>query len=79
MWVRILDRKPNLHIALQSALDCSEATGLVNSIWNVGELPIRWLSSDSAHVVHTEIIQRPCDLDLLLGIEKGVGKLFALP
>jgi hypothetical protein len=30
------------------------------------------------HIINTKIIQRLGDLNLLLGIEKGIGKLFAL-
>lgn len=31
------------------------------------------------HVVGTKVIQSPGDLNLLLGIKKGVGELLALP
>lgn len=30
------------------------------------------------HVVHTEVVQRLGDLNLLLSIEEGIGELFAL-
>jgi hypothetical protein len=34
--------------------------------------------SAMTHVVHTEVIESPGDLDLLLGIEESVGKLLTL-
>ena len=30
------------------------------------------------HIVHTKVIEGPGDLDLLLGIKKGIGELLAL-
>ena len=71
--------KPSLQIASQSALDCSDAAGEVNSIYakNISrshEYVIQFVT----HIVNSKIIQRLGNLNLLLGVEEGIGKLFAL-
>jgi hypothetical protein len=71
--------KPNLQIASQSSLDCSEAAGEVNSIFApsyqyVYGIHRRYVT----HIVHTKVVQRLGDLNLLLGIEEGIGELFTL-
>lgn len=79
MCVRILAFKPSLQIASQSSLDCSEAAGLVNSIYeryqnktspeNLGRI---------SHIIHPEVVQGFCNFDFLGRVEESIGKLFAL-
>lgn len=79
-----LDFRPSLQIASQSSLDCSEAQGLVSSIYNeqIGQYTCPetspTLSREMTHVVHTEIIQSLGDLNLLLGVEESIGELLTL-
>lgn len=69
-------------MASQSALDCSEEAGDVNSIWFAVSvavpytiIPLRtWLS----HIFNPKFIQGFGNLDLLCGVEVGRRKLFAL-
>jgi hypothetical protein len=72
--------KPSLQMASQSALDCSEAAGEVNSIYaNCISRFLKFVVFHSVtHVVNAEIIQSLGDLDLLLRVEKGICKLFTL-
>lgn len=42
------------------------------------DLRLRAIFSRMTHVVNTEIVQGLGNLDLLLGIEEGIGKLFTL-
>jgi hypothetical protein len=37
-WIQTLDFNPSLQIASQSSLDCSEAAGLVSSIYECCQL-----------------------------------------
>ena len=70
---------PSLQIASQSALDCSDAAGEVNSILIPHvSVVLAFPSARVTHVVNSEIIQSLGDLNLLLGIEEGIGKLFSL-
>ena len=39
---------------------------------------MRQAASSMTHVVNTELIESLGDLDLLLGIKKGIGELFTL-
>lgn len=78
--------RPSLQIASQSSLDCSDAQGLVSSIYNGSQKPsLACIHPKSptpsvvqTHVVHTKLIQSLGDLDLLLGVKKGVGELLPL-
>lgn len=82
-----MDFKPSLQIASQSSLDCSEAQGLVSSIYNT-KTPVSLHSSQitnisiscmhMTHVVNTELIQGLGDLNLLLGVKKSIGELLTL-
>lgn len=82
---------PSLQIASQSSLDCSDAAGLVNSIWNQKKkycqrkhslLP--WVELwggerfSESYIVNAEIIQRLRNFNLLGRVEKGISKLLAL-
>jgi hypothetical protein len=71
--------KPSLQIASQSALDCSDAAGEVNSIFNnfISMFP-EFVVQCVTHVVNAEIIQSLGNLNLLLGVEESIGKLFTL-
>ena len=77
--VRTLAFNPNLQIASQSALDCSEAAGEVNSICKVCISKIylmEFYEWQLTHVVDTEVIQSLGNFNLLLGIKEGIGELF---
>jgi len=66
-----------LQIASQSALDCSDAAGEVNSIYPSCISSHHELSIQSVtHIVNSKIIQRLGNLDFLLSVEEGIGKLF---
>lgn len=67
-------------MASQSNLDCSEAQGLVSSIYQtVTSVSIRpVLKFTMTHVVDTKVVEGLGDLNLLLGIKKGIGELLAL-
>jgi hypothetical protein len=70
---------PNLQIASQSALDCSDAAGEVNSILFLSiRKVLQYIYPRVTHIVNTEIIQSLGDLNLLFGVKKGIGKLFTL-
>lgn len=70
---------PSLHIASQSALDCSDAAGEVNSIYaNCISRCLNYVIQFVTHVVNTEIIESLGNLDLLLGVEECIGELLAL-
>jgi hypothetical protein len=71
--------KPNLQMASQSALDCSDAAGEVNSICAFSvSTDARAIVPSLTHIVNTEIIQSLGDLDLLGGVKESIGELFAL-
>lgn len=71
-------------MASQSARDCSEAQGLVSSIYSSNHCQLLLLIDivqtclSMTHVVHTKVIESLGDLNLLLSIKEGVGKLLAL-
>jgi len=70
-------------MASQSFLDCSEAHGLVSSIYAVQFVSLKLIRLCIAcpamtHIVDTKLIQGLGDLDLLLGIKESVGELLAL-
>lgn len=80
-------------MASQSSLDCSDATGLVNSIYrdilsanllkNISLLVIdfhrsRYNRVCESYIVNAEIIQRLSNLNFLSSVEEGVSKLLAL-
>lgn len=70
--------KPSLHIASQSSLDCSEARGLVNSIFKSTyqyRLPIH--RPNMTHIIYTKIIQRFRDFNLFGSVEEGIRKLLS--
>ena len=70
--------KPSLHIASQSFLDCSDATGLVNSIYVPSIRPVCMTGlSSKLYIVHAKVIQRPSNLNLFCSVEKGIRKLFS--
>lgn len=80
MCVKILAFKPSLQIASQSILDCSEAAGLVNSIYE------RYQNKGSSeqvgrmsHIIHPEVIQGFGNFDFLGRVEERIGELFSLP
>jgi hypothetical protein len=79
--LRTLAFNPSLQIASQSALDCSDAAGEVNSIL-IPSISIyskkKNCIQDMTHIVNTKIIQSLSNLNLLLGVEEGVGKLLSL-
>lgn len=75
---RTLAFNPSLHIATQSSLDCSDAVGLVSSILSAYQHEYRHISL-LTHVVDAKLIQCLRNLDLLLGVKEGIGKLFAFP
>lgn len=78
MCVKILAFNPSLQIASQSSLDCSEAAGLVNSIFEQHQ-PIHFPKfGRMTHIIHTEVIQGLRDFDLLFRVEESIGKLFSL-
>jgi hypothetical protein len=70
---------PSLQIASQSALDCSDAAGEVSSIYVdcISRCP-EYVIQPVTHVVNTKIVQSLGDLNLLLGVEEGIGKLLTL-
>ena len=69
-----------MQIASQSSLDCSEAQGLVNSIYFRIRLVYGQTHTNAGvtHIVNAKLIKGFGNLNLLLGIKKGIGKLFAL-
>ena len=68
---------PSLQIASQSALDCSDAAGEVNSILIPSvSMCSKHRIQNMTHVVNTKIIQSLGDLNLLLGVKEGIGELF---
>ncbi len=70
---------PSLQIASQSALDCSDAAGEVNSIFCKHISIYLWcIVQYVTHIINTEIIQGLGDLNLLFGVEESIGKLLAL-
>lgn len=98
-----MDFNPSLQIASQSSLDCSEAQGLVSSIYGHarqhlfythirtqhtcinrrgweerGEKKDKKKKKKKTHVVDTKLIQSLGNLNLLLGIKKGIGELLTL-
>ena len=71
--------RPSLQIASQSILDCSEAHGLVSSIYRLPSVAVSGLEESAmAHIVNPKVIEGLGDLNLLLGIKKGVGELLTL-
>jgi hypothetical protein len=71
--------KPSLQIASQSALDCSDAAGEVNSIYaNCISRCLEYVIPFVTHIVDSEIIQRLGDLNLLLRVKEGIGELLTL-
>ena len=69
-------------MASQSALDCSEAAGLVNSICKASvsmSHGTRIREKAITYIVNTKVIQCLSNLNLLSGIEEGIGELFSLP
>lgn len=70
---------PSLQMASQSALDCSDAAGEVNSICihHVSMCAV-CLFPYVTHVVNTEVVQGLGYLNLLLSVEEGIGELFTL-
>jgi hypothetical protein len=70
---------PSLQIASQSALDCSDAAGEVNSIYaNCISRCLEYAIPLVTHIVDSEIIQRLGNLNLLLRVEEGIGELLTL-
>jgi len=68
---------PSLQIASQSALDCSDAAGEVNSIYaNCISRRLEFVIQSVTHIVNSKIIQRLGNLNLLLSIEERIGELF---
>ena len=68
---------PSLQIASQSALDCSDAAGEVNSIYaNCISRRLKLVIQSVTHIVNSKIIQRLSNFNLLLSVEEGIGKLF---
>ena len=73
--------KPSLQMASQSALDCSEATGLVNSICKARVSMSHGISNRGkaiAYIVNTELIQSLSNLNLLSSVEESIGELLSL-
>lgn len=72
-----LDFNPSLQIASQSSLDCSEAAGLVSSIYVGHQLRSRRtdLIRKVTDIIRSEVIQSLCNLNLLVGVKECIGKL----
>jgi hypothetical protein len=68
---------PSLQIASQSALDCSDAAGEVNSIYAncISRCPV-YMIEFMTHIINAEIIQSLGNLNFLLSIKECIGKLF---
>jgi hypothetical protein len=66
-------------MASQSALDCSDAAGEVNSILIPSvSIYFHHCIQSMTHIVNTKIIQSLSDLNLLRSVEEGIGELFTL-
>jgi len=69
---------PSLHIASQSSLDCSEAVGFVNSIYeSLYQCRVPFRRASMTHIIHTKIVQRFGDFNFFGSIEEGIGKLLS--
>lgn len=81
---RTLDFNPSLQIASQSSLDCSEAAGLVSSIYRRCQYSVHCLAPlllllcmSLTHIISAKIVQSLRNLNLFLGVKEGICKLFA--
>ena len=80
--MRIFAFNPSLQMASQSLRDCSDAAGLVSSIYGLTSSAMasqrpRRPTLGVPHIVHAEIVKRFGNLNLLLRIKKGIGKLLS--
>jgi hypothetical protein len=65
-------------MASQSARDCSEAAGLVNSICKHCQPVFKRAKIGESYVINTKVVQRLSDLNLLGSVEESIGELLAL-
>lgn len=76
MWVRIFAFRPSLQIASQSDMVSTTAEKLTEGLTSSGLL--RSGGTREFDVLHTERVECLGNGNLGLGIEEGIGELFAL-
>lgn len=79
MWVRILLLSPNLQIFSQSRLDCSDAAGLVNSIYSTPKSDSAWaiLILVSVSIEKKKIMKRKSQPRWVFVFKKIVGREYS--